>query len=293
MDFPLCFAIVAWLFWCQHLYRWAHRKGFTVLHRLDQLAKQGQHARLEVLADRLQRHPQAHPNVRAAALRCRALARLCLGRPKEAQNDAYLALEWNPKAGRSYLVLAMTCWEREPQKALDALEQASKHRQRLGWKNIAQAISTFRGLALTCLHRGPEALACLDASPLSQRPPFQRYRARALALCGRYQEALTILRTLKEPDEYLTLSNFLICGQRPEESLFWVNRSLQERLSLEGLTLKGASLASLGRDREFDACMQQWLGVVTRPADFALRPAITQFGRRHLIAKPSQPTHWN
>ena len=293
MDLPLCFAIVAWLFWCQHFYRWANRKGFTVLYRLELLARQGKHARLEVLADRLQRYSQVHPNVRAVALRCRALARLCLGKRKEAQDDAYMALEWNPTAGRSYLVLAMTCWDREPQKALEALELASKHRQFLGRKSMGHAISTFRGLALTCLNRGPEALAFLDASPLSKRPPFQRYRARALALCGRYQESLTILRNLGEPDEDLTLSNFLISGERPEESLFWVNRSLEEKLSLEGLTLKGASLARLGRDREFEDCVQQWFGVVSRPSDFALNPGLTEFGRQHLLSRDSQLTHWN
>jgi tetratricopeptide (TPR) repeat protein len=287
VDIPLCFALVAWFFWMHHAWSWSRRRGALALYRLERLASSGDHARIEFMADALQRHPHVPPRVRAIALRCRAWARLCLGKLKQALDDVHLSLEWNARDGRTYLVLAMICWESDPQRALEALEEARKRKELWRWKPVENAIRTYQALALTVLRRGPEALACFESSPLSSKAPFQRQQARALALCGRFQEALERLRKVGEPDEYLTLSAFLFRAEKPEEALFWANRSLDERLSLTGISLKGAALASLGRHREMDECMEQWRRIVTRPADFTLHPALTDFGRKHLMSVQS------
>ncbi|MBX3171968.1 MAG: hypothetical protein KF760_31460 [Candidatus Eremiobacteraeota bacterium] len=287
---------VTYLFWVLHAYRWAGRVGLVGLYRLEQLVRLARHQELERAAQAIQGHPQAIAFSRAAALRCRAYARLCLGKLKEAEDDVYLSLEWNAREGRSYLLLAMVCWEREPQRALEALTRAWQLRKFWGWKPVARAIVMYRGLALTCLNRGPEALECFQKSALPALPHCQRYRARALALCGRFQEGLEILRNLSEPDEYLTLAAFLQGAERYEDSLFWANRSLQENFSLEALALKGHALFSLGREPEAEHCLQRWLEIETRPADFALTPSLTHFGRENgsiMFRLTSRPSDWN
>lgn len=208
-----------------------------------------------------------------------------------------LALEWNPKDGRTYLGKAMVCWHSEPEEALRALAQARQYRELWNWTPVQRQISLFEGLALTRLGRGEEALKCFAAFPIPPKPALQKYKAQALALSGKYQESLELFAAAGEEDARLALAGFLLSVDRHEESLFWLNRTLSEQRAGVPLLLKASVLTHLGNEREAAQCLEEWQALILRPRDYVFYPELTEFGRSHLTGWTAKPCerrqHWN
>ena len=163
------FLLVVGLFYLHHLIRWQIRRGSLALIKLRKLVHSRALPEVERLASILSQHPHCPPRTRGAALRCRAWGRICTGRLKEARDDVAQALEWNPRDGRAYLVGAMADWHAHPEAALHCLERAQQYREKVGQRDFDRTVSKFRGLALTRLGRGEEAVKTVgDPCPPSR-----------------------------------------------------------------------------------------------------------------------------
>lgn len=285
-DFDLFF-MVTLMFYAYKLARACSRSGVLVLHRIFTRIRRQDYTEVERLTTLLKQHPQATPPIRAAALRCRGLARICQGQLEEARNDLALALEYNPRDGRAYLVQAMADWYERPESALLSLERAVLHRPFFCERLYHQTVAKFRGLALLQMGRPQEALAQFAAMPPGKDPVMSGFQARALALLGRYQESLRHFQDQGQSDPRQALGLFLLMSQRPAESLFWLERS--EQPTVHTLFFKAGALSGLGLERESDRCLGEWHEILSRPADFCMFPALTEFGRTHL----SQPSTGN
>jgi tetratricopeptide (TPR) repeat protein len=279
--------LIVGLFYLYHLIRWQMRRGDYALARLHKLVRSRSLREVERLASTLIQHPHCPPRSRAAALRCRAWSRICSGRLKEARDDAAQALEWNPRDGRAYLVKAMADWQAHPETALHSLDLAEQYRELRGRREFDRAVRKFRGLALSRLGRGPEAVAQLQGAILPEDRVTQRYLGHALALCGRYQEALQRLEAAGDKNPRFAMGVFLLTSGRAQESLFWLNRARDERPASVTLFFEAGALYQLGDERGGDRCMEEWMSILQRPADFNLYPELTEFGRTHLAGRNS------
>ena len=282
-----CILIVG-LFYLYHLVRWQIRRGDYLLARLRKLVHSRSLAEVERLASILNQHPHCPASTRAMALRCRAWGRICCGRLKEARDDVAQALEWNPRDGRAYLVRAMADWQADPESALHSLDLAQRYRGIRGRREFDRTVSKFRGLALSRLGRGEEAVVHLQAVVLpAEDRVTQRYLGQALALCGRYQEALQRLEAAGEENPRFTMGVFLLTSGRPQESLFWLSRARDEQPASVTLFFEAGAFYQLGDEPGGDRCMEEWMGIMQRPADFNLYPELTEFGRQHLLGRKS------
>lgn len=283
-DFDLLF-LVTLMFYAYKLARACSRLGVMVLYQIFMKVHRKEYAEVERLSALIKDHPQATPKVRAAVLRCLGLAKICQGRLEEARNDLALALEYNPRDGRAYLVQAMANWYEHPQSALLSLERAVRFRPFFCERLYHQTVARFRGLALVQLGQAQEALDQFAAMRPGRDPFVSGFRAQALALVGRYQEALQHFKEQGQADPRQALGLFLLGARRPAESLFWLERS--EQPTVHTLFFKAGALSELGRERESCRCLQEWNEILSRPADFCLFPAMTEFGRTHLIQRPT------
>lgn len=285
--------LICGLFYLHHLVRWQMRRGHYALAKLNKLVQSQSLDEIEILAGHLSRHPHCSSTIRATALRCRAWSRICRGRLREARNDVAQALEWDPRDGRTYLVKAMVDWQTNPEDALRSLDRTRQYRPFWGRRAFDQAVAKFRGLALVQLGRGEEALLQFAALPSNQDLTMQRQTAQALALAGRYQESLMCFQTVGEKDPRLALGRYLLDAKRPQESLFWLNRTLSEQPTAMALFLKAEALFHSGDESESSRCLEEWMAILMRPADYPLYPEMTEFGRLHLSGRPATRVHCN
>lgn len=285
--------LICGLFYLHHLVRWQMRRGHYALARLRKLVHLRSLDEIEVLASHLSHHPHCSSTLRATALRCRAWARICRGRLREARNDVAQALEWAPRDGKTYLLKAMVDWQSNPEDALRSLDRARQYRKFWGRRAFDRAIAKFRGLALVRLGRGEEALLQFAALPPNQDLAMQRQTAQALALAGRYQESLERFQAVGERDPRLALGRYLLDAKRPQESLFWLNRALNEQPTAMALFLKAEALFHAGDESQSIRCLDEWMAILMRPADYRLCPEMTEFGRLHLVGRPSTKVHCN
>jgi tetratricopeptide (TPR) repeat protein len=285
MSFGLLLLLVVSQFYLHHLIRWQMRRGTYALVRLQRFVLAGALPEVERLSSELLGHPHCPPSTRSAALRCRAWGRICTGRLTEARNDVAQALEWNPRDGRAYLVQAMATWQTNPESALDSLNLAEVRRGWLGNREFRRALRKFRGLALSRLERWEEAVGELESGVLSEDHFTQRYLGRALAMCGRYQEALLRLEAAGEASPRYALGVFLLASGRAQDSLFWLYRAREEKPKSQTLLLEAQAFHQLGDPVGADRCLENWRSILQRPADFVVYPEITEFGSIHLAGR--------
>jgi tetratricopeptide (TPR) repeat protein len=228
-----------WGMWLKHQLEWLARWGVGAQLELWWSLRQQRWQRVEQAAHGLLAHPGSLRAFRADALRSRALVHGKNGREGLALLDVAAALEVGIEPGRSWFVRGLILYHfgRHPL-ALSALEQCLLCTP--FWQlRLRRTALRFQGLARLAMGQA-EALEPLLLSGQS-RP---EERAAALALAGRYQDALQHLGCRRR------LAEVLLRHRHLEPAYFWARRQLELETSRETLLLTGRVCLALDRLEE-------------------------------------------
>lgn len=218
-------------FLLKHQYERASRVGFLLHLQLWYSLKRQRWERVHSVSQSLLAHPGCSLSYRADALRCRALVHMRSGREGEALQDCLLAVQTGRDPARSWLIRGLVLFHfRHYEPSLGSLEQCLQLAR--PWRlSIRRLALRFHGLALLASGR-PEALDSL----LRSGQATAEERASALALAGRYQQALELLGSWRPRQR---LAELLLAHRHLKAAHFWIRRQLELETSLQGLLLAG------------------------------------------------------
>lgn len=228
--------------WLKHQLEWLARWGLGAQLKLWWCLRQQRWHGIEQAANGLLAHPGSLQAFRANALRSRALVHLKNNQEGMALLDVAAALESRIEPGRSWFVRGLILYHFGRHLwALNALEQCLSCTP--VWQvGLRRTALRFQGLARLALGQA-EALESLLLSGQS-RP---EERAAALALAGRYQEAL---QHLDGPCCRQRLAELLLHHRHLQPAYFWARRQLELETTRESLLLVGRVCLALDRLEE-------------------------------------------